>query len=201
MRDVDWESIKAAYIVGDDSLKDIARRFNLSHSLVCKQSKKDGWVAAREAYRTRIAKAALDAAEEKDTAIFTTLLGSISKLVTQIDKGLDDDRQMYRHLVSETNSVGTITTVEREFDKVDWQAVRAAVQSLASATGVARDLLGIRSRQQEAEYQLQLQKLEILRAKAALGESDEDGTGIIFMPSVSEELSPPEEVTEDEEQQ
>ena len=190
---VDWEAIKAAYAVGNDSLSDIAARYGIAQTAVSAHSSADGWVAARKAYRLKVAKAAMGEAEGKDAAILTSLLSSIDKLTRQIARALDDPDQLHRHLVQEGDGAGGFTTVERLYDKLDWVGARAASQTLKDLTAVARDLLGIRSRQQAEDFAIVTQRLELERAKAALGEQTTEGTGVIMLPAQAEMSTPPEE--------
>lgn len=190
---VDWEAIKAAYAVGNDSLTDIAARYGIAQTAVSAHSSADGWVAARKAYRLKVAKAAMGKAEGKDAAILTSLLSSIDKLTRQIARALDDPDQLHRHLVQEGDGAGGFTTVERLYDKLDWVGARAASQTLKDLTAVARDLLGIRSRQQAEDFAIVTQRLELERAKAALGEQTTEGTGVILLPAQAEMSTPPEE--------
>lgn len=190
---VDWEAIKAAYAVGNDSLTDIAARYGIAQTAVSAHSSADGWVAARKAYRLKVAKAAMGEAEGKDAAILTSLLSSIDKLTRQIARALDDPDQLHRHLVQEGDGTGGFTTVERLYDKLDWVGARAASQTLKDLTAVARDLLGIRSRQQAEDFAIVTQRLELERAKAALGEQTTEGTGVILLPAQAEMSTPPEE--------
>lgn len=190
---VDWEAIKAAYAVGNDSLTDIAERYGIAQNAVSAHSSADGWVAARKAYRLKVAKAAMGEAEGKDAAILTSLLGSIDKLTRQIARALDDPDQLHRHLVQVGSGDGGFETIEKRFDKLDWVGARAAAQTLKDLTAVARDLLGIRSRQQAEEFAIVTQRLELERAKAALGEQTTEGTGVILLPVQAEMSTPPEE--------
>ena len=193
---IDWEAIKAAYAVGGDSLREIAERYGIALAQVQKHSAADGWSEARKAYRLKVAKAAMGEAEGKDAAILTSLLSSIDKLTRQIARALDDPDQLHRHLVQEGDGAGGFTTVERRFDKLDWVGARAASQTLKDLAAVARDLLGIRSRQQAEEFAIVTQRLELERAKAALGEQTSEGTGVILLPAQAEMPTPPEDEDE-----
>ena len=193
---IDWEAIKAAYAVGGDSLREIAERYGIALAQVQKHSAADGWSEARKAYRLKVAKAAMGEAEGKDAAILTSLLSSIDKLTRQIARALDDPDQLHRHLVQEGDGAGGFTTVERRFDKLDWVGARAASQTLKDLAAVARDLLGIRSRQQAEEFAIVTQRLELERAKAALGEQTSEGTGEILLPAQPEMPTPPEDEDE-----
>lgn len=195
---IDWEAIKAAYAVGSDSLSEIAERFGVAQTAVSKHSSADGWVDARKTYRAKLAKAAMGEAEGKDAAILTSLLGSIEKLTHQIAKALDDPDQLHRHLVQVGSGDGGFETIEKRFDKLDWVGARAVAQTLKDLTAVARDLLGIRSRQQAEEFAIVTQRLELERAKAALGEQTDEGTGVILLPAQAEMPAPPP--AEDDEQ-
>ncbi len=193
---IDWEAIKAAYAVGGDSLREIAERYGIALAQVQKHSAADGWIEARKIYRSKLAKAAMGEAEGKDAAILTSLLGSIDKLTRQIARALEDPDQLHRHLVQEGDGAGGFETVERRYDKLDWVGARAAAQTLKDLTAVARDLLGIRSRQQAEEFAIVTQRLELERAKAALGEQTDEGTGVILLPAQAEMPTPPEDEDE-----
>lgn len=193
---IDWEAIKAAYAVGGDSLREIAERYGIALAQVQKHSAADGWIEARKIYRSKLAKAAMGEAEGKDAVILTSLLGSIDKLTRQIARALEDPDQLHRHLVQEGDGAGGFTTAEKRFDKLDWVGARAAAQTLKDLTAVARDLLGIRSRQQAEEFAIVTQRLELERAKAALGEQTDEGTGVILLPAQAEMPTPPEDEDE-----
>ena len=49
---VDWDLLKGEYATQDISLRQIAAKYHLSPYTVRRRSAADGWVAAREQYRT-----------------------------------------------------------------------------------------------------------------------------------------------------
>lgn len=189
-----WDAIRAAYVTGSMSQAELCREYGVSARQVAEHSRAENWVEQRKAYRSKTAAKAINRASDKDAAVLGSLLRSVTRLSRQVERGLEDDDQLFRHLIMVGGGHEPMDTEERIYNKMDADALRKMSGAIKELTAAARDLLGVRSAQQEEEYQLELRKMALEEAKSGLHGTGDDGTtGVILIPDVPQELEPPVE--------
>ena len=189
-----WDAIRAAYVTGSMSQAELCREYGVSTRQVAEHSRAENWVEQRKAYRSKTAAKAINRASDKDAAVLGSLLRSVTRLSRQVERGLEDDDQLFRHLIMVGGGHDPMDTEERIYNKMDADALRKMSGAIKELTAAARDLLGVRSAQQEEEYQLELRKMALEEAKSGLHGTGDDGTtGVILIPDVPQELEPPVE--------
>ena len=96
----DWERIKAEYITGEMSYRDLADKYGVTVNAVHHHATPGGWYKERMAYRKRVAKKAVKQAENKDVKTLTRLLSIIDTAIDQVERSLrDDPDQLHRHIL------------------------------------------------------------------------------------------------------
>ena len=190
----DWERIKAEYITGEMSYRDLADKYGVTVNAVHHHATPGGWYKERMAYRKRVAKKAVRQAENKDVKTLTRLLSIIDTAIDQVERSLrDDPDQLHRHILRDEDGAEG----EEVLRRTDWQAVRYMAAAVKDMTATAHDLLRIRTRAEEDVMELSWARLELDRQKAAVGaDADEAGTGVVYLPPVADAAPPPEEAGE-----
>lgn len=189
-----WDAIRADYVTGTMSQAVLCKKHGVSARQIAEHARLEKWVEQRKEYRRKTTEKAIRKASDKDAAVLQSLLRSVSKLSRQMEKGLSDDEQLFRHLVMVGGEGEPMDTEERIYKKMDAAALRQTAGAIKELTAAARDLLGVRSAQQEEEYQLALRKMALEEAKSGLHGTGDDGTtGVILMPDVPQEPEPPVE--------
>ena len=188
-----WDAIRAEYVTGTMSQAVLCKKHGVSARQIAEHARLENWVRQRKEYRRKTTEKAIRKASDKDAAVLQSLLRSVSRLSRQMEKGLSDDEQLFRHLVMVGGEGEPMDTEERIYKKMDAAALRQTAGAIKELTAAARDLLGVRSAQQEEEYQLALRKIALEEAKSGLQDADDAGTGVILMPDVTGEPQPPAE--------
>lgn len=188
-----WDAIRAEYVTGTMSQAVLCKKHGVSARQIAEHARLENWVRQRKEYRRKTTEKAIRKASDKDAAVLQSLLRSVSRLSRQMEKGLSDDEQLFRHLVMVGGDGKPMDTEERIYKKMDAAALRQTAGAIKELTAAARDLLGVRSAQQEEEYQLALRKIALEEAKSGLQDADDAGTGVILMPDVTGEPQPPAE--------
>ena len=191
---INWDAIRAEYVTGTMSQAVLCKKYGVSARQIAEHARLENWVRQRKEYRRKTTEKAIRKASDKDAAVLQSLLRSVSRLSRQMEKGLSDDEQLFRHLVMVGGEGEPMDTEERIYKKMDAAALRQTAGAIKELTAAARDLLGVRSAQQEEEYQLELRKMALEEAKSGLHGTGDDGTtGVILIPDVPQELEPPVE--------
>lgn len=190
---INWDAIRAEYVTGTMSQAVLCKKHGVSARQIAEHARLENWVRQRKEYRRKTTEKAIRKASDKDAAVLQSLLRSVSRLSRQMEKGLSDDEQLFRHLVMVGGEGEPMDTEERIYKKMDAAALRQTAGAIKELTAAARDLLGVRSAQQEEEYQLALRKIALEEAKSGLHDADDAGTGVILMPDVTGEPQPPAE--------
>jgi hypothetical protein len=99
-RHIDWTALRARFVASDGTLREFGEAEGVSWSALSERSSKEGWVAAREAHRTKVAASAL-AARAKDQSATEAEIDGLAhaaalklarKLVDMID-GVEEPTQ------------------------------------------------------------------------------------------------------------
>jgi len=169
----DWATIKAEYISGNISLRDLAAKHGIPFSTIRDRALKEGWAKERESIRNKL----LTRTVQKTTdRIATSISKSLAKeyeiadkLANVLSRALEDPDQFNRHLVVKKVKMGNCEkqcVEELQFDKVDMRAVAEAAKSLQVVEAVKRSIAGILTEAQKERLRLEREKLEIEKARA-----------------------------------
>ena len=157
----DWTKIEAAYIAGDMSLRELAKRRKLSYSTLSKAAASGGWAEKRKQFRAEVANEALDAARERGRARLETLMSGTEQLLDAAVKALQDELQFQRYVVTEGLGEGVSETEEKTFEKRDTRAMKDMAAVITSLSGLLRDFYGINTPAQELGQQLARERLRL----------------------------------------
>lgn len=140
----DWESIRTEYVVGQLSLRALARKHGISRSQVGWHSRREGWVEQRQSFRGKAAVETQQRAQE-EAAEAAALIFKVGRLILQRflravqEEGLklsprDAERWARMLLDLEEAGKGRVTVIERldlsQLSDEDLDAIIAGSRSL-----------------------------------------------------------------------
>ena len=175
-----WDALKTLYVTTQLSLNDIAKREGIKLHTIQQRSRKDGWVAARMAFRTQAVAQAVDLAVDNEANRLAKIINAANSMASVIEAVYKDPEQFQRHVVVDTmideEGGKGILTVEKQFRAVNTKAVRDMTAAIKDMTLVLRNLHNLPT-QAEAEAQriaaerLKLEQRKVDAAEKA-GETD-----------------------------
>ena len=183
---VDWEAMKTEYITTDTSQSKLAKKYGVHRTKIADHCRKEKWVDQRNKYRTEAVQKTIQKAQEQDVKRLTKLMDATGKLIDVALRGINDEQQFNRYVVTEGTGQGFSETTERVFDKLDTKALKDLTAVLKDLTGMVRDFYDIPTAAQREQREQARQKAEIKKKRA---EKDEAGGSItIIVPKDAEGL-------------
>ena len=174
--EINWDELKTLYVTTQLSLNDIAKQKGMKLHTIQQRSAKDGWVAARMAFRTQAVAQAVDTAVDNEANRLTKIINAANSMAAVIESVYSDPEQFQRHVVVDTvideEGGKGILTVEKQFTAVNTKAIRDMTAAIKDMTLVLRNLHNLPS-QAEAEAQriaaerLKLEQRKVDAAEAA----------------------------------
>ena len=174
--DINWDAVRTLYVTTQLSLAEVARREGLKAHTVTERSRKDGWVAARMAFRAEAAAQAVDLAVDNEANRLAKIINAANSMASVIEAVYKDTEQFQRHVVVDTvmdeDGGKGVLTVEKQVRAVNTKAVRDMTAAIKDMTLVLRNLHNLPT-QAEAEAQriaaerLKLEQRKVDAAEAA----------------------------------
>lgn len=168
-RAVDWEAVKAEYVTGNASMRQVAEEHGLSYHTLRYRCAVERWGDLRRQHRDRVLEKTSQRMSDRAADRMAQLMGGTDKMLDAALETLDDPQQFYRRLVKVKDDTGSHTR-EELFQKADTGAMKDMAALLEKLTGLTRDLYGLPTREQELREQLAKEKLELEQQKQAAGE-------------------------------
>lgn len=156
----DWGKIESDYMAGKLSYREIARKYGISASSVARHGAKNGWPEKRAQFagrvQTRARQKAADkrASREAEALLRVEALGE--KLLSEMEKALGDDKQLYRHVLTEGR-----TQREQVIDKLDTQALKDMAAVLTGIGKMMGELGGIMTKKDAESVKIARERLRM----------------------------------------
>ena len=185
---VDWVRIKAEYVSGNISYRELAKKYGVSYTTLSRYAGADNWVKARQEYKTKATSKVLskcmadDVRKEVDK--LQRMRNSADKLSTIIEKSLEDAEQFNRHIIQTKKKDGQIEewdSEERIYKKLDTRAIKDMTSAMKDLTSMLRNVYDLPTLQEVEANQLAKDKLALDREKASLFDDDEEDTGVVML--------------------
>lgn len=130
---MDWKQIKAAYIAGGTSLRELADKYGVSFSTIQKKSMEEKWGELRKKSRRKAEEKIIDAVISKEVKKATTINDVADKLLGKISEMLDMDVNAYntqniKNLTSALKDIKDIKGFKSEADMREQEARIAKLQ-------------------------------------------------------------------------
>ena len=189
-RTVDWAKIRAEYVNGNCSLTDLAKKYGVKNGTVRSHSAAEKWGEERSRKRKKKADKVAEKLHEKDVndtvkqierccRAAGKLIDKINKGIAQVDKNIfvaTDEKTVTEKTEEDDGVTVTNLKIERNFKTKRYDTL-VDTKKIAE---LSKSLLNIK---------------QILTGNENM--SNDDSSGIIEIPAM-QELSPPEEVEDDE---
>lgn len=185
-----WDALKTLYVTTQLSLNDIAKREGIKLHTIQQRSRKDGWVAARMAFRTQAVAQAVDLAVDNEANRLAKIINAANSMASVIEAVYKDPEQFQRHVVVDTmideGGGKGMLTVEKQFRAVNTKAVRDMTAAIKDMTLVLRNLHNLPTQAEAEAQRIAAERLKLEQRKIAMLENndDDDDTGVILMPAV-----------------
>ena len=182
----DWERIKAEYVTGTETLREVAERYGIAFSTIFRHASIESWVEAKEAERARIASSVQAKARERrvkrEAAALERVETQIERLLEEIERALADPDQLYRYITRMGQD-----TAEKVFGKMDTKAARDVMAILAEMKASLDSMGGVLDKRTAEEIRLKKARLKLDQRKAGLeAKADDDSTGVVLLPAMDE---------------
>lgn len=162
---INWDEIKAVYVTTAMSTKNLAKKYGISLSKVQEKCARDGWVAARMAFRAQAAAKAVDQAVNVEADRLGKIINAANSMAAVIEAVYKDPDQFHRHLV-----VNMDVTEEKTFDKVDTKAIRDMTVAIKDMTLVLRNLHNLPTQAEAEAQRIAAERLKLEQRKADAAE-------------------------------
>ena len=201
MGKVDWKTIKSEYITTETSYRKLAQKYGVHFKAVSQKGKSEGWVELRKAYKVKTITKAIEKSAERDSDRLAALMDTTTKAIGVAVKAFEDEQQFNRYLVErrekyafptradEVEDIDEVSllserqwTEEKIFSKVDTKALKDLTAVLKDLTGLMRDFYNIPTPAQAEAQRIASERLEMDKRKNAVGDDEEDETGVIILP-------------------
>ena len=160
---MDWKRIKAEYVAGGTSYRKLAEKYGVSLTTLQRIAKKENWIGLRQ-----------QAEAKSDTKI----VESVSRKNAEID---DKYYRIVDKLFAKAEEVIDTTPV--------WQPT--TIKEMATAIKYLKECKGLKSDADMREQEARIAKLQ--RECASDNDDDEKPQGVILMPPIMADLTPPKE--------
>lgn len=196
----DWAKLKAKYVKGTMTYRQLAAETGVSLTLINQHGSKEHWQEARSEYRRKTAARATQKASDAAAARLARVGETAGILIDQTLEAMGDPAQLHRYLIQRQQEYaeprcdddGTLIsrdswTEEQLFSKLDTKALRDMTAALKDLTGVIRSVYGIPTQAGAEAQRIAAERLEMDKAKAATDAGSSDM--VIELPPEMEDWS------------
>ena len=171
---VQWSRLRQAYVQGNVSYKELAKRHRVSESTLNKVAQKEKWYQQRKEWRKKVA-AEVDAracTREADKLAAVTV--AADKMGQTLEKIMGDERMLHMHMAVTRDIDGAEAIEEKELEMYNADTIRTLTKALKDMTDVLRNLYGIQTAGEKEAARIAAERLEIEKAKAAKEDVDKE---------------------------
>lgn len=164
---MDWKKLRAEYIAGGTSYRELAEKYDVSFHTLRKQAAKEKWKALRDETATKTVTKIIEIESDKQANRMKRLLNVSDKLLKVVEDAVD------------------------KFQAEELMLDRTALKSLS---GTIKDIKDIQSIKSELDIEEQKARIAILKKQAEADNTDDEKPhGVVLMPPIMAELTPPKE--------
>ena len=161
-RVIDWNRLKVAYVTGNMSYKELAKKHRLQATAVSRKGKEEQWPRLRKEYRQKAADKAIENEVDNEAERLSKLIKAEDAMEDVVVKLFSDAQQFYRHIVID----GQGHSEERIFDKVDTRAIRDLTGALKDLTFIRRNLQNLPTQAEKEAQRIAAERLKMDHKKA-----------------------------------
>ena len=191
----DWNEIRVAYVSGDLTLRDLAKAFCVSFTMVKDASRREKWVMQREQHRQRVASESLSRIEEAKASdqmrLYDSARAAIERMIAVANRVSEDPEGFFRHAVQREQRMGQDVdkwVEDKVLETINGKNYSDVAKGLTAITSLARILDRIVEAPTQAKLDIDREKLELDRRKAGMSDDIESESGVALMPAVDQSL-------------
>lgn len=193
----DWQAIKTEYITTDTSYRKLAEKYGIHYKVISERGKAEGWVELRSQHRDKTLTKTLDKISNKQSDKMARLDKLTDKLLDKLEQAIEElDLQLAKH-------TDKTKTIEYDNDRRPDKPTREVVheeekllevksivdrQGLKQIASALKDIKEVKMLRSELDRQEQEARIAALRQKNAMGDVDDDDTGVILLPPRMQEV-------------
>lgn len=174
-----WEELKAEYITGNMSYRDLAKKHKMSAPLIMKRGGKEGWFELRKQNGQKVMAKLTERVNNEKVNKLATIAESADKMADTIHRVMEDTDQFFRR----TNLAGE----EIVSQKADTKAMKELASAMKDLTSVLRNVYNIPTEAESISLQIARERLEIEKKNAEREEDMGVTTGIVLIPQVADD--------------
>lgn len=110
---MDWKHIKAAYVAGGTSLRELAEKYGVSFSTIQKKSMEEKWGELRKKSRRKAEEKLVDTVSSKEAKRGADIVDVADKLLSKISEMLDMDVNAYN-----TQNIKNLTSALKDLKEI-----------------------------------------------------------------------------------
>lgn len=129
---MDWKHIKAVYIAGGTSLRELAEKYEVSFSTIQKKSMEEKWGELRKKSRRKAEEKLIDTVSSKEAARGANIVDVADKLLGKISEMLDKDVNAYntQHIKNLTSALKDLKDIKGFKSEADMREQEARIAKL-----------------------------------------------------------------------
>lgn len=181
---IDWEKIRIDYITHNDGYKRLAKKHEISFSMLCKKAANEGWYKSKQEYRKKLIENAAQKISKKEALKLADLQMAADGMGALIKSVLSDTQQFKRHIVKEGVGSGESRVGERVFEKYDTRAIKDITTSIKDLTAAVRNLYGLLTEPERSAMDIAAARLVLDQKKANEGTPNDNNTGVVQIADV-----------------
>ena len=139
---MNWKRIKAEYIAGGITLRELSEKHEVSYSTIQKKSMEEKWGNLRKKSRRKVEEKIIDTVSSKEAKRAVNIIDVADKLLAKITEVLDvtTTTQDIRHLTSALKDLRDIKGIKSDADMREQEARIAKLQKDAQAEETDTDI-------------------------------------------------------------
>lgn len=182
----DWNALKAEYVAGTMSYRELAEKHNIPPSTLMKAATKGKWREGRTKYGESLVAEAVKKTQGDKIKKLQRAQQAADIVSSRILEIVEDPEQFHRHLIQVGLGDGRYETQEVILKAANTKALRDVVSALKDMAIVLRNLYGILTAQELESLEMARARLELDRQRAGTP-SDAEGPGVIVLPAPDDE--------------
>lgn len=179
VKQFDWNAIRAEYITGQISQRDLCTKYGVSYSKLGEIARKEKWTEQKRKYEEKVFEKAIQKQCNREANRLAKELAVADKISDVLVKAFEDEQQFNRYVVTEGLGMGQSETSEKIFDKVDTRALREAAATLKMVEQLKRSIEGLLTLQERNALNIAERRMALDEKRADADVNPKDTTVVV----------------------
>ena len=179
VKQFDWNAIRAEYITGQISQRDLCTKYGVSYSKLGEIARKEKWTEQKRKYEEKVFEKAIQKQCDREANRLAKELAVADKISDVLVRALNDEDQFRRWLSEDIymdeDGGKVITSTEKIHDKVDMRSLKDAAATLKMVEQLKRSIEGLLTLQERNALNLAERRMT-LEERRADAEKEADTT-------------------------